>query len=97
MRLQWPQTWIERISPRSDSERVTLRFKDYSLSIVAIRDENTGTYSPLVQIIWTAGDEKQNIRSLTLPDQCFSAEEARFLALREGKAWADRWLARENL
>ena len=70
MKRQWFRLGSERIARRSESKPVTRRYNDYSITIVAIRDENTGIYSPLAQITWMAREGKQVTRSLTLTDQC---------------------------
>jgi hypothetical protein len=70
----------------------TFPYKDYAVTVGASRDGDTGNFRPFIQIVWDPQDGDAGLRCFTLPEQCFTPEEARLIAFHEAKAWADRWL-----
>ena len=69
-----------------------LRYKDYTITPGAIRDESTGKYAPQVHIEWRGADGKNDAYSFTLRERCSTFDDAIAVASEQAKTWADHWL-----
>jgi hypothetical protein len=69
----------------------TLVYKDHTIVAEAIRDNDSGTYKPIVLIAWYGPDGRRSTKFLTLADRCSTFDDAKSIALKNAKAWVDRW------
>jgi hypothetical protein len=69
-----------------------LRYKDYTITPGAIRDESTGNYAPTVQIEWREGNGNDESYSFTLKERFPTFNDAIAVAFEQARTWADYWL-----
>jgi hypothetical protein len=91
-RLKPLVTRIKRNDESRAPATTTFPYKEYTITVGAARDQTTGNYRPFIQIVWDHEDGGPGLRSFTLSEQCFTADEARLIAFHEARMWADRWL-----
>lgn len=84
--------FIKEVRWHRESSVTTLLYRDYTITVAAAKDEITGNFTPLIQVVWNTSDGNRGMRSFNLVEQCFTTDEARLVAFHEAKAWADRWL-----